>query len=180
MIVLDVVWPGMLVLTGLYSVWVILAGLLIDFLVLLVALHIAAKHALLIDVAMNLATALLGLILLPLATLIVVIPFPQTFSAGSWIATFTAITLVDSAVEFAVISLARKFLNLGLQLGWKSFAYVVAATTLSIALAFWRIVHSTTLTAYSWAPTALLLVFAVFGALVAFALAYEGILTLTQ
>jgi hypothetical protein len=84
----DIVWPALYLLGRLISVWVVLSGLFVEFFFVWRLTSLSWKQSIWADIAMNLVSALLGLILIPLLGLIAVLPFPATFGLASWIVTF--------------------------------------------------------------------------------------------
>jgi len=138
--VADVVWPALFLETRLWSVWAIVAGLLVEFAVLRWAFDLEPRRALVVDVGMNAASALLGAILIPLAGIIWEI-FPGlvvyrvfhigTFNPGTWAATFVFAVLITSWIERLVI--ARFF---KIPVSRRLFAWLCAANTVSVGIAF--------------------------------------------
>ena len=136
----DVVWPALYLETRLWSVWPILAGLIVEFGVLRWAFDLEARKALLVDVAMNTASALVGAILIPLAGIVWEV-FPGlvvykmlgigTFNPGTWAATFLFAVLITSLIERFVI--ARFF---KISVSRRRFLWLCAANAVSVGIAF--------------------------------------------
>ncbi len=78
--------------------------MLIEFVFLWKLLRLRAKRAILADLAMNLASAALGLALIGVLGLVVVLPFSSTFGWGAWTATFIVAVLVNASLETVVVS----------------------------------------------------------------------------
>src|SRR5262245_50038467 len=107
------VWPALLVEQRLLSVIPIGAGLVVEWLALwLGGFGLSWKKAALVDVVMNTASTLLGIVLIP-ALGIAWEVFPGlvlekffdigTFNPGTWVATFVISVLATTGVEVAVL-----------------------------------------------------------------------------
>src|SRR5438093_13296193 len=103
-ILANVVWPALYLIGRLLSIWVISLSLLVEFVFLWKLLGLGAKRASLADVAMNLASAVLGFILIGFLGLVVVLPFRSSFGMGAWLATFIVGLMVNACIESLVVS----------------------------------------------------------------------------
>ena len=130
-ILANVVWPALYLLGRLLSFWVIALGLLIEFLFVRWLTRLDWKRAIWADVAMNLVSALLGIILIPVAGLILVLPFPATFGLASWVATFCVAVLINTSVESFVLLKGFKQ-----SIRRKEFWLLCLANALSVGVAF--------------------------------------------
>ncbi|MEW6563351.1 MAG: hypothetical protein AB1400_09000 [Pseudomonadota bacterium] len=66
----DVVWPALYLETRLFSWWAIGLGLMAEFFFIWKVFSLSPKQALLADIAANTASALLGVLLIPLAGIV--------------------------------------------------------------------------------------------------------------
>jgi len=130
-ILANIVWPALYLLGRLISFWVIASGLFIEFFFVRRLTSLGWKRAIWADVAMNLASALLGVILIPVVGLIVVLPFPATFGILSWVATFCVAVLINASVESFVLLKGFKQ-----SIGKKEFWLFCLANALSVGVAF--------------------------------------------
>lgn len=127
----NVVWPALYLLGRLISFWVIVSGLFVEFFFVWWLTRLDWKRAIGLDVAMNLVSALLGLILIPVAGLVVAIPFPATFGLVSWIATFCVTVLLNTTIESLVLLQGFKQ-----NIGKREFRLLCLANALSVGIAF--------------------------------------------
>ena len=127
----NIVWPALYLIERLLSIWVISLSLLVEFVFLWKLLRLGAKRAILADLAMNLASAVLGFILIGFLGLIVVLPFRSTFGMGAWTATFIVGVLINACIESLVVSKGFKA-----DFGKKDFRLLVLANTLTMAIAY--------------------------------------------
>ena len=127
----NIVWPALYLIARLLSIWVIISGLLIEFFFLWKLLRLDAKRAFFADIMINLASALLGLILIGLLGLVVVLPFPATFGIGAWVATLIVAVIVNACIESLVVKKLFKE-----SFAKKDFCLLVAANTLSVGIAY--------------------------------------------
>src|SRR5437868_4101709 len=124
----DVIWPA------LFLVWRLLfavpLGLLIEFFFLWKLIGLNLKDAISADALMNLASTMLGFILIPLLGLIAIIPFPATFGTGAWIATFIVSVLINTFLESWIVKrwLKADFVT-------KDFWLLALANSLSVGVA---------------------------------------------
>ena len=135
----DMIWPAAFLESRLLSVWVISAGLLIEYFFVWRVTPLGAVRSILADVAMNAASTVLGIILIPLAGIVWEF-FPGiflykwfnlgTFNPGTWAATFCRAVLINAALELAV-------LRVGFQqpFGKGLFWWLCLANALSVGLA---------------------------------------------
>ena len=108
----NVVWPALLLQNRLVTWWAIALGLIIEYFLVWKLTDFDYKKSLIVDVAMNAASALLGIVLIPLAGFlweffpgILLLKFLQlsTFNPITWFATFILATAINAAVETGVI-----------------------------------------------------------------------------
>ncbi|HVG21665.1 MAG TPA: hypothetical protein VNI02_21700 [Blastocatellia bacterium] len=130
----DIVWPALFLEQRLLSLWIILAGLIIEYFFVWRVTELGAKRSILADVAMNAASTLLGLILIPAFGLVVAIfpgEFVGTFSPVTWGFTFLVAVFLNALIEFFVL---RKGFNQSI--GKKGFWWIWLANALSVGIAF--------------------------------------------
>ena len=108
----DVVWPSLYIAVGMLSVYVIIAGLLIEWLFVKYFTDTNWLKAGLVAFGMNLITCLLGIILIPISGLLVefiMYPVsPATFHWSHWLMSYLVIILMNTLIEGLVIKLALK------------------------------------------------------------------------
>jgi hypothetical protein len=130
----DIIWPALFLEERLVSLWVILAGLIIEYFFVWRITDLGWMRSIWADVAMNAASTLLGLLLIPLVGFIVVI-FPGgafgTFSPVNWVATFLAAVLVNALIDFLILWKGFKQ-----NIGKRQFWWLCLANALSVGIAF--------------------------------------------
>jgi hypothetical protein len=140
-LIADLVWPALVLESRLLSVAPIAAGLAVEWLVLYFGgFGFSWKKALVVDVVMNAASSIIGIVLLPIlgiiwelfpGTLIYKALHTGTFNPITWIATFFLSVGGSTMVEAAVVKFGFK-----IPLGWKRFGLLSLANFLSTAIAF--------------------------------------------
>ena len=135
----DLIWPALFLQHRLLSAWIILAGLFIEYFFVWRVTSLSAWRSILADVAINAASTLLGIVLIPLAGIVWEF-FPGifvyelfdvgTFNRGTWTATFCMAVMINSLLEMSV-------LRMGFQqyFGWGLFRWLCLANALSVGLA---------------------------------------------
>ena len=108
MVQANVVWPALYLETRLFSWWAISTGLFIEYFFVLRLLQATPKQAAIATLVANTASAILGILLIPLAGLLWEI-FPGiilshllnmgTFNPVTWVATFILACMVNVAIE---------------------------------------------------------------------------------
>jgi hypothetical protein len=135
----DMIWPAAFLESRLLSAWVISAGLLIEYFFVWRVTPLGGWRSLLADLAMNAASTLLGIILIPLAGIIWEV-FPGivlyrlfdlgTFNPGTWAATFLMAVLINAGLEMAVLRF-----GFGQLRGGGLFWWLCLANALSVGVA---------------------------------------------
>ena len=136
----NVVWPALYLEQRSLSWWIILTGLIIEF----VFIKLITKYSLLksavIDISMNLASSLLGLLLIPIAGIaweffpgIVLYKYFNigTFNPGTWTATFIFATLINAFIEKLVVEKIFKF-----KFSRSGFWLLVCINAITVGLAY--------------------------------------------
>ena len=136
----DVVWPALYLEIRLFSWWAIGLGLLVEFFFIWKVFSLSPKRALLADVAANTASALLGVVLIPLAGIAWEV-FPGlafyhllnmgTFNPITWGATFALACLINALLESYVL---KRFFKLPFTK--KIFFWLTLANAFSVGIAF--------------------------------------------
>jgi hypothetical protein len=113
----DMIWPAAFLEDRLLSAWVISAGLFIEYFFVWRVTSLSAWRSILADLAMNAASTLLGIVLIPLAGIIWEI-FPGlvlykwldlgTFNPGTWAATFFMAVFINAGLEMTVLRVGFK------------------------------------------------------------------------
>ncbi|HNV85918.1 MAG TPA: hypothetical protein PKL97_02985 [Candidatus Omnitrophota bacterium] len=136
----DLVWPAMYLEQRILSWWVISAGLLVEYLFVRKITSFGVTKSALVTFCMNLASTLLGIILIPLAgigwelfpgTFLYPALRMGTFNPYTWIATCLSAILVNTVIESLVMRWAFKN-----KIGRKGFGWLYLANTVSVGLAF--------------------------------------------
>lgn len=130
----NMIWPSLIIVQKYYAWYVILAALIIE----VVAAHIFLKtdwlKSILVMVVVNVISALVGLILIPVSGLLIEVlmtPFALgTFSLLNWILEYLCAVLVNTCVE-------------GLMLKWifkyqfkPNFWWLFVANLISVIISF--------------------------------------------
>lgn len=135
----DVIWPALFLQNRLLSTWIILAGLVIEYFVVWRVTSLGAWRSILADVGINIASTILGMVLIPLAGLAWAF-FPGIFLAqvfylgafhpGTWAVTFCMAVLINAALEMSVLRIWFQQ-----QFGKYLFGWLCLANALSVGLA---------------------------------------------
>jgi hypothetical protein len=137
----DMVWPALLLEQRILGVIPIIAGLLVEWLFLwLGGFGLSWKRAAIVDVVMNLASTLAGIVVIPVLGMIWEF-FPGmliyrifklgTFNWGTWAATFLMAIFATTLIEAGVIRWGFKIV-----LDRRRFFILCAANCVSVAIAF--------------------------------------------
>lgn len=136
----DVVWPALYLEDRLVTWWAIILGLIVEYFFVRKLFGFGVKKAILADIFMNLASTLLGIVLIPLAGIIWEF-FPGealyrifnvgTFNPGTWAMTFFFAVVISTVIESLVIRWGFKT-----RVGKKGFWGLFLANTISTAVAF--------------------------------------------
>ena len=139
-ILADMIWPALFLESRLLSIPVILAGLVVEYFVVWRLTDLGVKRSIFADLAMNTASTLLGILLIPIAGIIWEI-FPGiflykwfnlgTFNPGTLVATFCMAVLVNAAIETFVV--AKGFKQ---KMGKRGFGWLCIANAVSVGIAF--------------------------------------------
>ena len=141
----NVVWPALFLEQRLLAWWIIGIGLVVELFFVRLLTSLSWQRSLGADVAMNVASALLGVILIPLVGIAWEL-FPArlfeaharlgTFNPVTWRATFAIAVLINAVLETAVLRFVFK------QQNWKTlFVGLCAANTLTVGIAFYSVFH---------------------------------------
>jgi hypothetical protein len=136
----DMVWPALIVTERLFAFPPIAVGLAVEVVALRIWMEMSWRRAAVAGFAMNAASVLLGLLLVPSSGLLWEV-FPGiplfklfnigTFNPGTWVATFVLATLTNAAVEAVVLRWA-----FGILFSKRLFAVLAAANSASVAVAY--------------------------------------------
>ncbi len=136
----DVVWPALYLENRLVTWWVIGLGLVVEYLFVRQLFGFGVKRAVIADALMNLASTLLGILLIPIAGVdweffpgIVLYKVFNigTFNPGTWAMTFLFAVAINAALESLVIRLGFKT-----KVGKRGFWGLFAANAISVGVAF--------------------------------------------
>jgi hypothetical protein len=104
----DVLWPALYFSSSYWTWWVILAGLLIELPVVIWSFKLPLKKAIVADLLMNAASAVVGMVALAIAgigweifpgTLLYKLFNLGTFNPITWSATFILAAMINTAIE---------------------------------------------------------------------------------
>lgn len=136
----DVVWPALFLETRLVTWWAIATGLVAEYIFIRYLFEFSVRKAVVVDVCMNLASTLLGILLIPAAGIAWEF-FPGiilykvfnigTFNPGTWAMTFLFAVAINAALESLVIRWAFKT-NVSKRGFWGLFT----ANVVSVGVAF--------------------------------------------
>jgi uncharacterized protein (DUF697 family) len=136
----DVVWPALYLESRMVTWWVIALGLVVEYLFVRKIFGFSVKQALVADVVMNIASVLLGILLIPAAgiaweffpgIILYKVFNTGTFNPGTWAMTFLFAVAINAALESLVIRWVFKA-----KAGKKGFWGLFAANAISVAVAF--------------------------------------------
>jgi hypothetical protein len=142
-ILADVVWPALFLEQRLFSWWAIGAGLLAELLFVRYITQLTLGMCVVADIAMNAASSILGLILIPLAGIVWEI-FPGlifykvcnigTFNPITWVATLVFAAIINGALETQVLRFGFKQ-----KIGKRGFWLLCLANAVSVGMAFYSV-----------------------------------------
>jgi hypothetical protein len=132
-ILADLVWPALFLEERLLSIWIILAGLLIEYFFVWRITTLGALKAIWANLAMNAASTLLGIVLIPGVGFLVAL-FPGellgTFNPITWGLTLIVAVLLNTLIEALILWKGFKQ-----KIGKKEFWLLGLANTLSVGVA---------------------------------------------
>ena len=136
----DVVWPALFLAGRMMAWWAIALGLLVELFFVRFLTGFTWLKSALVDIAMNAASTLLGLFLIPVAGIAWEFSVGRvlykifdigTFNPGTWLATFLFAVFINAALETAVLRYAFK------QKPFKRFFWwLTLANAISVGIAF--------------------------------------------
>ena len=141
----DVVWPALLLEGRMLTWWAILAGLIVEYFFVRGITDLSLSRAAWADIAMNALSAMLGVLLIPIAGLIWEI-FPGiviykifnigTFNPGTWIATILMAAAINTYIERFALRRFFKQPVVGRRCFWMLFLANAISITLAVASLF--------------------------------------------
>ncbi|MDN3639084.1 hypothetical protein QWY82_09715 [Simiduia curdlanivorans] len=137
----NAVWPALYLETRLFSWWAISVGLVVEYLFVRKLFQVTPKKAIFVTITANAASALLGILLIPLAGIAWEV-FPGllfyhvlnigTFNPITWCATFIIACAVNVALEGLVY---KKTFRLNFLFKSKMFLWFLLANAVSVGVA---------------------------------------------
>jgi hypothetical protein len=135
----DMVWPALFLAERMAAWWGIGLGLLVELFFVRFLTGFSWLKSALVDIAMNAASSLLGLFLIPITGVVWEFSVGRilwhfhigTFNPGTWTVTFVFAALINAALEASVLRYAfrqRPFKRL--------FLWLALANAISVAIAF--------------------------------------------
>lgn len=144
-LVADMVWPALLLEGRILTWWAILIGLIAEYFFVRGVTDLSFSRAGLADIAMNAASTLLGIILIPVVGIIWEL-FPGiliykifnigTFNPGTWVATILLAAFLNTFIERFVL---RRFFKQPV-VGKRGFWLLFAGNVISVTIAFASII----------------------------------------
>lgn len=143
-ILANLVWPALYLTSRMLAVWPIAAGLLVEFFFIRRATNLRGRRCLTADITMNLASAALGMLLIPLSGIlwellagITIHPLFNvgTFNPATWGATVLLAAAINAVIEGFVLQKGFKQ-----KLGRRGFRLLFAANFVSVSIAFISII----------------------------------------
>lgn len=138
----NVVWPALYLETRLFSWWAISVGLVIEYLFVRGLFGLAPGRAALADISANAASAVVGVVLIPIAGIAWEL-FPAsvynwvlgwgTFNPITWAGTFLIACMTNAVLEGFVYKRAFK---VDLKIKSRQFSWLVLANAFSVGVAF--------------------------------------------
>ena len=136
----DVVWPALYLISRMVTWWSISLGLIVEYLFVRELTQFGVVKSIIVDISMNAASCLLGIILIPILGIgweffpgIILYKLFNigTFNPGTWTATFLIAVFVNALLENFVINKGFKK-----KLGWRGFLWLSLANGASVGIAF--------------------------------------------
>jgi hypothetical protein len=131
----DVVWPALFLAGRMLAWWAIGLGLLVELFFVRFLTGFGWLKSAVVDIAMNAASALLGLFLIPLAGIaweatagiaLYKLFNIGTFNPGTWAATFSFATFINAALEASVLRYGFKQRPFKRLFWWLAFANAIS------------------------------------------------------
>lgn len=135
----DVIWPAVYLVDRLYSIWVILIGLIIEYLFIRYYFNLTTKKAITADIVMNAVSTGFGIFLIPIFGLAYEYSFGDvinnkfdwgTFNPIAWAITYLIAVIVNSLLEPLVLRAIFK-----VKLTMVNFGIIFLANAISVGVA---------------------------------------------
>jgi hypothetical protein len=135
----DMVWPALYLVSRLVTWWAVVAGLLIEYIVIRVAFKLPPKKAVFADLAANAASSIVGSLLIAIAGIawefgpglaMYHLLNVGTFNPVTWAATIAMGALINAGIEMAVL---RAFQVPATK---RTFLVLTLANALTVGIAF--------------------------------------------
>jgi hypothetical protein len=136
----DVVWPALYLEDRLFTWWAVSLGIVIETIFCIWLFRVSVIKALLTTIVVNLASAIVGLLLLPLfgllwefhpGILLFKLKISSTFSLPTLIATVLMAGLISATIEYHLIALILR-----VQRNLRQFLWWFAANVITTLIAF--------------------------------------------
>jgi hypothetical protein len=128
----NLVWPALFLLERLLALHVIVIGLAIEYLFIRRFTGLDSRRALCADLAVNLVSTVVGLILIPAVGFGLVLVVSGTFSPLAWAVTYLSAVGVNTLVEGLVLAGMLRRLGSARSSG---YGWLLAANSLSVGTA---------------------------------------------
>ena len=132
----NMIWPSVYIAEGMRTWWIILAGLLIEYIFIKIFIKENYLKSLIITIVINFISTLIGIIAIPLIGIfgeLILIPFDSifnttTFHLSHWIFAYILIILLNTSIEALSIKIIFK------KIFRKVFLWLLIANIFSVIL----------------------------------------------
>ena len=112
----NMIWPSLYIAEGMRTWWIILVGLLIEYIFIKIFIKDNYLKSLIITIVINIISTLIGIIAIPLVGIfgeLILIPFDSifntyTFHISHWIFAYMLIILLNTSIETLFIKIIFK------------------------------------------------------------------------
>jgi hypothetical protein len=112
----NVIWPSVYISEGMLTWWIIIAGLLIEFIFIKIFTKDTYIKCLIIDIVINTISTLIGIVLIPISGIIgeiILLPFDNVFNTGTfhishWIFAFVLTVFCNTIIEALALKIIFK------------------------------------------------------------------------
>ena len=138
----DIIWTGLMMSSR--SLWIIGAGIMVEWIFVYFICDVSLKKALIVNIAMNAASCVMGLFLIPVLGIVWELSLVQTviyhfFHAGTfsypvWIMTVLLAALTNNFLEYYILGRFLVIRNTATGFGWLYVANVISVSVAVISL----------------------------------------------
>ena len=138
----DIIWPGLLMSSR--SLWIIGAGIMVEWIFVYFICDVSLKKAFFVNIAMNAASCVMGLFLIPIVGIVWELSLVQTaiyhfFHAGTfsypvWIMTVLLAALANNFLEYYILGRFLVIRKTATGFVWLFVANVISVSAAVISL----------------------------------------------